>query len=194
MKASRDGSVPNVSWLFLYWEKNMKKSSVRDLVTAALLLAVGLTLPFLTGQIPQVGNMLLPMHIPVLLCGFICGPWWGLAVGVVCPVLRSLILTMPPMFPKAIGMAVELGTYGAVSGALYRILRGKKGGIYITLFVSMLAGRILWGAARFLMAVGTGSTFPMSAFIAGAVTEAIPGIILQIIAVPLLVMAAERKK
>ena len=96
----------------------MKRNHVKQLVLASMFLALALALPFLTGQIPQIGSMLCPMHIPVLLCGFFCGWPWGAAVGAVAPLLRSLIFGMPPMFPTALCMAFELATYGAVSGYL----------------------------------------------------------------------------
>lgn len=96
--------------------------TIRTLAFAALLLTLGLVLPFLTGQIPQFGSMLLPMHLPVLLCGFVCSWPWGLAVGAVTPLLRSLLFAMPPMFPTALAMAFELAAYGCCTGLLYRRL------------------------------------------------------------------------
>ena len=93
---------------------------VRRLTYAALCLALAIVLPFLTGQIPEIGSALCPMHIPVLLCGFLCGWPWGLAVGFVAPLLRSVLFGMPPMFPGAVAMAFELAVYGGVSGFLYR--------------------------------------------------------------------------
>ena len=170
----------------------MKKTNVKKLILAALFLAMAMVLPFLTGQIPEVGSMLCPMHIPALLCGFFCGWPWGLMVGFVAPVLRSVTFGMPPMFPVAICMAFELATYGAVSGALYQKLPKKKSSIYVALLVAMVAGRLVWGAAQFVCLGLTGSSFTMSAFWAGAVASAIPGIIVQIILIPILVMALER--
>ena len=170
----------------------MRKTNVKKLILAALFLAMALVLPFLTGQIPEVGSMLCPMHIPALLCGFFCGWPWGLMVGFVAPVLRSVTFGMPPMFPVAICMAFELATYGAVSGALYQKLPKKKSSIYVALLVAMVAGRLVWGAAQFVCLGLTGSSFTMSAFWAGAVASAIPGIIVQIILIPILVMALER--
>ena len=102
------------------------KTNVRTMILAAMFLALAYVLPFFTGQIPQVGAMLCPMHIPVLLCGFICGGPWGIAVGFIAPLLRSLTLGMPPMFPTAVCMAFELAAYGAVSGFLYKMLPKKK--------------------------------------------------------------------
>ena len=98
----------------------MKKSNnIKSLVISAMFLALAFVMPFLTGQIPQIGSMLCPMHIPVILCGYICGAPWGLAVGIIAPLLRSAIMGMPVMFPAAISMAFELAVYGFMSGLLY---------------------------------------------------------------------------
>ena len=170
----------------------MQTNHLKKMILAALFLALALVLPFLTGQIPEVGSMLCPMHLPALLCGFFCGWPWGLMVGFVAPILRSVTFGMPPMFPVAICMAFELATYGAVSGALYQKLPRKKSSIYIALLVAMVVGRLVWGAARLICAGLDTTAFGLSAFWAGAVTTAIPGIIVQIILVPILVMALEK--
>ena len=170
----------------------MKSNDIKKLILAALFLAMALVLPFLTGQIPEFGAMLCPMHIPALLCGFFCGWPWGLMVGIVAPVLRSVTFSMPPMFPVAICMAFELATYGAVAGVLYQKLPKKKSSIYWALLIAMVAGRLVWGAAQFIFLGLSGSSFGLSAFWAGAVTSAIPGIIVQILLIPLLVMALEK--
>ena len=96
--------------------------TVKRLVYSALLLALALVLPFLTGQIPQIGSALSPMHIPVLLCGFVCGAPWGMAVGLIAPIMRSLLFQMPPMWPTAFAMAFELAAYGFATGLLYKLL------------------------------------------------------------------------
>ena len=99
------------------------KRFVRDLTFAAICLALCMVLPFLTGQIPEVGSMLCPMHIPVLLAGFLCGPWWAMAVGAVAPLLRFFLFGMPPLFPTGLAMCFELAAYGLASGLLYRLLQ-----------------------------------------------------------------------
>ena len=170
------------------------KNSVRRLVFAALCLALALVLPFLTGQIPEIGSMLSPMHIPVLLCGFVCGWPWGVAVGAVAPILRSFLFHMPPMFPTAFAMAFELATYGLVAGLLYKLLPKKTGWLYFELIAAMVAGRVVWGGVRFAIAGLGGSEFSPAAFLAGAVTSAVPGMILQIILVPLLVLALQKAR
>ena len=162
------------------------------MVYAAIFLALALVLPLLTGQIPEIGSALSPMHIPVLLCGFLCGWPWGMAVGFIAPLLRSVTFGMPPMIPGAVAMAFELAVYGALAGLLYSLLPRKNWAIYVTLIVAMIAGRIVWGLVRLVIAGLTGNAFTMAAFLAGAVTNAVPGIILHIVLIPILVMALER--
>ena len=169
-------------------------STILKMVLAALFLALAYVLPFVTGQIPEIGAMLCPMHIPVLLCGFICGWPWGLAVGLIAPIFRSVILTMPPMFPTAVCMSVELATYGAIAGIMYKVLPKKKVYIYAALLIAMVAGRVIWGVAMFAVMGLSGGSFGFDAFAAGAVGNAIPGIILQIILIPLIVMLLEKAK
>lgn len=170
----------------------MTSLQIRKLTYAALFLALALVLPFLTGQIPQIGSALSPMHIPVLLCGFLVGWPWGLAVGFIAPLLRSVIFGMPVMVPGAVAMAFELAVYGLVSGILYRLLPKKKWSIYVTLIVAMLAGRVIWGIARLIIAGLSGNSFTWALFLAGAFTNAIPGIILHIVLIPVIVMVLER--
>ena len=170
------------------------KKSVLKLVYAAVCLALALVLPLLIGQIPQIGQMLSPMHIPVLLCGFLCGWPYGLAVGFIAPLLRGAIFGMPPLMPTGVAMAFELACYGFLTGILYKALPKKIPSIYAALILAMIGGRIVWGIAMFVLAGLTGSEFPMSAFIAGAVTKAIPGIILHIVLVPAIVIALRKAK
>ena len=172
----------------------MTSLQTRKLTCAALFLALALVLPFLTGQIPEIGKMLSPMHIPVLLCGFLCGWPWGLAVGFIAPLLRSVLFGVPVMFPGAVAMAFELAVYGALSGLLYSILPRKTRSIYVTLIVSMIAGRVVWGIVRWILAGLSGSSFTWELFIAGAVTNAVPGIILHIVLIPVLVIVLERAR
>ena len=162
------------------------------MVLSAMFLAIALLLPLLTGQIVQIGNALCPMHIPVLLCGFFCGPWYALAVGFIAPILRFALFGMPPLLPIGISMSLELATYGMVVSLLYKLLPAKKSGIYLALIGAMIAGRIVWGAVRVVL-LGLGRyEFGWNAFIAGAFLNAIPGIIIQIILIPVLVMALEK--
>lgn len=172
----------------------MKKNNLLKMVLAAMFLALAFVMPFLTGQIPEVGAMLCPLHIPVLLCGFICGWPWGLAVGLIAPLLRSVILTMPPLFPTAVCMAFELAAYGAISGLMHKILPRKKPYIYCSLLTAMIVGRLVWGVAMIACMGIDGGSFTFAAFIAGAFTNALPGIIVQLVLVPVLVMILDNPK
>ena len=165
---------------------------IRKLTYAALFLAIAMVLPFITGQIPEIGSMLCPMHIPALLCGFMCGWPWGLAVGFIAPPLRSVLFGMPAMVPGAVAMAFELAVYGGMAGFLYKVLPRRKAVTYAVLLISMIAGRIVWGAVRVVLAGLSGSTFTWALFLAGAFTNAVPGIILQLVLIPILVIAMER--
>ncbi|MBO4979487.1 MAG: ECF transporter S component [Clostridia bacterium] len=169
------------------------QNRTKKLILAALFLALAYLLPFVTGQMREIGNMLCPMHIPVLLCGFICGWPWGLAVGFVAPLFRSLTVGMPHFFPSAVCMAVELAVYGAICGLMHRLLPRKKVFIYLSLLIAMIAGRLVWGAAMFVCLGATGGSFTAAAFVAGAVTNAIPAIVIQIVLVPVLVLIADRQ-
>ncbi len=164
------------------------------MVLAALFLVLAYIMPFLTGQIREIGSMLCPMHVPILLCGFICGWHWGLAVGFVAPLLRSLTLGMPLMFPIAVCMAFELASYGAVAGGMHKILPYKKPYVYVSLLTAMIIGRLIWGVAMFICVGINGGSFTFAAFLAGAFTNAIPGIIVQIVLIPILVMVLDNEK
>lgn len=165
------------------------KNSIKNLTLAAMFLALCMVMPFLTGQIPQIGSMLLPMHLPVLLCGLICGWKYGLAVGAIAPIMRSLIFGMPPMFPSAITMAFELATYGFVIGWLFAHAKWQCiKSLYRCMIVAMLAGRLVWGIVSAVVVGVWGEGFTFAAFLAGAFTNAIPGIILQLLLVPAIML------
>jgi len=169
------------------------KKNVRKLVYAAVCLALCMVLPLLTGNIQQLGNAVCLIHIPVLLCAFLCGPWYALAVGIIAPVLRFAIFGMPPLFPIGVSMCFELAAYGAVCGLLYKRLHQKAGSIYISLIVAMLAGRLVWGAVRAMLTMASNTTFTWALFFTGAFVTALPGIALQIVLIPLIVLALKKQ-
>lgn len=163
----------------------MTKESTYKLALSAMFLALGMVLPFFTGQIQQIGNFLLPMHIPVFLCAFMCGAHWGGAVGISTPILRSVCFGMPVFYPSAIAMALELAVYGAVAGLIYRIIRRKSiWAVYASMLPAMLLGRLVWGAAQLCLLGARGVGFSFGDFVAGAFVNALPGIILQLVLVP----------
>ena len=156
-------------------------------------LALSMLLPFLTGQIPTIGAMLSPMHFPVLLGAFFISWKWAVLVGFTAPLLRFAIFSMPPM-PFGIAMAFEMATYGLVVSIMYRHLPKKRASIYAALITAMIAGRIVWGAARLVIAGATQSAFTWQLFIGGALLEAIPGIVVQLVLIPIIVMAVKKVK
>ena len=172
--------------------ENMRKA-LKQLSLSSMFLAIGLVLPFFTGQIPQVGSMMLPMHIPVLLCGLICGWKYGLMVGFVLPVLRSFLFGMPPLFPTASAMAFELAAYGFLTGFLYNRSKWKCIiALYRCLLTAMIGGRIVWGTVMVVFTGLSGSAFTWGVFMAGAFFNAIPGIILQLVFIPAMMVALDK--
>lgn len=172
----------------------MNKASIalRKMVLSVCFLVMGWLLPLVTLRIPTIGNMLCPMHIPVLLCGFILGPKYGGLVGLILPLTRSIFWGMPPLYPTAICMMVELATYGIVSGIVYGLLGAKMRAdalvrIYTALIVAMCVGRLLWGVSRMVCGLFDTNNFTWSLFITGAFLTAWPGILLQLILIPILI-------
>lgn len=169
------------------------KQSTKQLTVSALFFALGLVLPFLTGQVPQIGNMLLPMHFPVFLCAFLCGWQYALFLGFLLPICRSMIFGMPHMFPVAIAMAFELAAYGLIAGLVYgRSKQKSTASLYVALISAMILGRVVWGIVEVLL-LGIGeNAFTWQMFLSGALLEAIPGIILQLILIPGILVALHR--
>lgn len=171
-----------------------KASNTTKIVISGVLLAMGMLLPFLTGQIPQIGSRLSPLHLPVLLCGFICGWKYGLAVGFVLPLMRSMVFGMPPLMPTASAMAVEMAVYGAVTGLLHGKLPKTTGSIYLSLVAAMICGRLAWGLTSVILYGALGNVFTIQIFIAKGFVDAVPAIILQLVLVPFIVIAIGRSR
>ncbi len=171
----------------------MKNSRIKNTVLSAMFLSIGFVLPLFTSQIKEIGDTLLPMHIPVMLCGLICGADYGLLVGFILPFFRSVVLGMPPAYPNAVWMAFELATYGFVIGFLYsRYKRKNLKSMYISLLSAMLAGRAVWGITKaILLGIGD-SVFTFAMFISGGFIDALPGIVLQLILIPLIMNIIEK--
>lgn len=165
----------------------MKNFSVRELIMASLCLALGLILPSIFHMLGAPGTIFLPMHIPVLLCGLLCGYKYGAICGILTPIICSLFTGMPPMFPTAVVMMFELCAYGLFSGFLY-----KKFNIYISLISAMFIGRIVSGIANAIFFGVAGRAYGLSAFVSGAFITALPGIIVQLILIPILVIVVEK--
>ena len=170
-----------------------KQIFIKKLVYSAMFLAMALVFPFITGQIQSFGAALCPMHIPVLLCGYICGSRYGVAVGAVAPLLRFAIFGMP-LFWSALPMAFELCAYGLFAGLLYAVLPKKAVFTYVSLVGAMLAGRAVWGIVSAVISGLRETAFGLEAFWLSAFAGSLPGIVLQIIIVPAVVIALRRAR
>lgn len=168
--------------------KQTQRERTRTMVLAALFLALGLVLPSLTGAIKEIGDSLLPLHLVVMLCGVICGWQYATPMGLALPFLRAAFFSMPPFYPNAVWMALELATYGFVIGFLFT-LRKKYSRVYllVCLICSMLAGRVVWGIAKAILLGVADKPFGFEAFLIGGFVDAVPGLILQFVLVPLIV-------
>lgn len=158
------------------------------MLLSAMFLSLGVLLPFLTGQIKEIGDTLLPMHIPVILCGLICGWQYGFIVGGILPFLRALTVGMPPIYPNAVWMAAELATYGFIVGFLYFTFYKKQmWWLYCCMLISMVSGRVIWGITKAFLLGVAGKTFTLQAFIVGGLIDSFPGILLQFILIPIII-------
>ena len=154
-----------------------------------------MVLPVLTSGIPEIGKALLPMHFPVLFSGLLLGPLYGLLLGILIPLLRSALFGMPPIFPTALAMAFELGTYGFVIGFLYsRFTEKSWKAVLFSLIVAMLSGRAVWGAVDFLLLGILGKSLTLSMFFSAVFLSSVPGILLQLFLIPLLMERLEKAK
>ena len=167
-------------------------SPVRRMVMAALCTALCVVLPIAFHAIPDAGSVFLPMHIPVLLCGLICGWPYGAVCGLVGPFLSSIVTGMPPaaMLPS---MMVECAVYGLIAGLLMKHVRTGKATVdlYISLVAAMAAGRIIAGFAKAWILTPGVSPF---AWVTTSLITGIPGIVLQLVAMPLVVAALTRAR
>lgn len=174
-----------------------KGISIQKLILSALFMAIGIILPFVTMQIPTIGNMLCPMHIPVLLCGFLCGGPYGLAVGFLTPLVRGVLTGFPALFPNGTAMAFELAVYGGLTGVMFEKVRKKMSelpALYVTLITAMVAGRIVWGLVSWLLFWMAGNAFTWQIFFAQAFVNAIPGIAIQLVLIPAIVRSLQKAK
>ncbi len=170
-------------------------NSIKRLTLTAMFLAIGMILPFFFGQIPQIGSMLLPMHIPVFLCAFICGWQYGVPMAIVLPLIRSFLFSRPNLYPEAIAIAFEMAIYALVAGLLYnssswRCLRS----LYRSLIISMVAGRVVRAIAQLSLLGIKGAPFSFSGFFSAVIIAGIPGIILQLMIIPAVMVMCKKTK
>lgn len=163
-------------------------SVVKKSILTAVCVALCVVLPQAFHAIPNAGSIYLPMHIPVLLCGLICGGSYGLLCGLAGPALSSLFTGMPPvaMLPS---MMVECAVYGVVTGFMMRIVRTKRlyGDLYLSLSVAMLLGRVVSGVAKAL--IFSAGSYSMAAWATGSFVTSLPGIVIQLALLPTITVA-----
>lgn len=168
----------------------MKKNPAVNLTGTALCIALGLVLPIFFHMIGA-GSAFSPMHLPVLLCGLLFGWQYGAVCGLIVPLLSSLLTGMPPIFPTALAMMLELCAYGSLAGIFYRRLYWN---VYFALIAAMLGGRVVSGLANALFLSMAGKPYGFAVFLSDSFLEAVPGIILQVVLVPVIVLAMGRAK
>ena len=171
------------------------KNKTQRLTLAGFFVALGIILPYALGHgmgIP--GTLLLPMHLPVLLCGFLCGPTYGLLCGMILPILNCLMTGMPAPFPMLPIMFCELAVYGLVSGLLFsKTPLGKlKFGIYIALPITMICGRIAYAIAFYSLLLTVGEFKALS--VSAAVVSGLPGILIQLLLIPPIILMIRKNK
>ena len=166
-------------------------STTKRSIITAVCIALCVVLPLAFHAIPQVGAVYCPMHIPVLLCGLICGWPFGLLCGLAGPAL-SAVLTGMPTVAHLPSMLVELAVYGAVSGLMMRVLKTGKlyPDLYVSLICAMLAGRIVGGLAK--AAIFSRGDYSMAVWATGYFATGLPGIIIQLALIPSVVFALEK--
>lgn len=168
-------------------------NKTKKLVITALMIAFGVILPILFHTIPDAGRVLLPMHIPVLICGLMCGGSYGLLCGIITPIMSSLLTGMPPAAYLP-GMVCELAVYGLVAGLVISLMKNSTGivSMYISLITAMVAGRLVIGVLNsFIFSVGE---YSMAIWVSSMFVKALPGILLQLIVIPILIKALTRTR
>jgi niacin transporter len=166
-----------------------KQFNTRALVFAGLCVALGVVLPMAFHSLPDGGRIFLPMHIPVLLCGLLCGPWYGLGCGILAPLLSHLITGMP-MAAALPGLLCELAVYGLAAGLAMKYIRTGKNiaDLYISLGIAMILGRIAGGVASALFFMGNGEAYSIAIWASSYFVTAVPGIVAHLILVPALAL------
>ncbi|MCI7511070.1 MAG: ECF transporter S component [Firmicutes bacterium] len=165
-----------------------KMSYVKKSIITAVCIALCYVIPLMFHGIQNAGSIFCPMHIPVFICGLICGWQYGLLCGIAGPALSSALSSMPPVaiLPS---MMVELAAYGTAAGLMMKLVRTKStyADLYISLIVAIVCGRVLAGLAKAL--IFARGSYSMSAWIAGSVVTSWPGTVIQLVFIPTIVFA-----
>lgn len=161
----------------------------KKLINGGFFLALGLLIPYIFHLVGMAGQIFLPMHLPILLCGFILGSRYGLIVGFITPLLSSILTGMPPIYPVALAMAFELSAYGFICGYLYH---KRRWNVIPSLVSAMLVGRVVSGIASYLLITFGGKQFILKMFLTGSFVRSIWGIVIQLILIPIIIKALEK--
>jgi len=170
----------------------MPVNRTRFISHSALYLALAVLLPIGFHAMGLGGRLFLPMHIPVLLAGFLAGPLCGLLVGLLAPGLSYLLTGMPPTYAVPL-MSMELPMYGLVAGiAFYKL----KLNIYLALVIAMIIGRLMFAFGLIILGMFMELPYTATQFIAagGALWTGLPGIMVQVVLIPLIVAAVKRRQ
>ena len=172
----------------------IRHSRVKQLCISALMVALCVILPLVFHAI-GLGGAFSPMHLPVLLCGLLCGPWYGLACGVLGPVISNLITGMPAA-AKLVSMIPELAVYGFGCGLLMQLIHTKKTllDIFLSMIPAILLGRIIGGAVKAAVLISEAKGYSVAAWATAYFAETIPGTILQLVLLPVLYFALMKAK
>ena len=167
----------------------MKRMSlVKKSIVTAVCIALCYVLPLLFHGVQNAGQVFLPMHLPVFLCGLVCGWPFGLLCGLAGPALSSALTCMPPVAFLPV-MMIELAVYGTISGLMMRLVRTKctYADLYISLLVAILSGRVVAGLAKAL--IFARGNYSMASWVTGYVLTSWPGTLIQLVLIPSVVFA-----
>lgn len=167
-------------------------SSVKKLCICALCVALCVAMPQ-AFHLAGLGNAFSPMHLPVLLCGLVCGWPYGAVCGVAGPLLSSALTSMPPA-AGLVGMVPELCAYGLFSGLLLKLIRTGKtfADLYLALVPAMLLGRVAGGVAKAVTFLAQAKGYSIAAWVSSYLVGTLPAIVMQLIVLPALVVLLMR--
>ncbi len=160
------------------------------LVRTALFLALAVLFPMIFHQFGMAGRIFLPMHIPVLLAGCICGPLSGMIIGLLAPALSFALTAMPPSYAVPL-MTIELSLYGLAAGLFYYRLRLN---VYIALIISLILGRIGFAIGLLILGLFIELPYGVRTYFSISVITGLPGIIIQLVVIPPIVAAVMRRE
>lgn len=155
--------------------------NIKQMTIASMFIALGVIIPGVFHFAKIAGVVFLPMHIPVLLSGFYLSPFYAVLVGLATPLISSVLTGMPPLYPIAAIMMFELAAYALIVS----IMKNKN--VFISLILAMLGGRIVAGLSVFVLQSAFGLKLSPLLYIKGAFVKGMPGILMQLILIPIII-------